>query len=450
MLKVHVFMIKGLMCLDAADFQLKLLLEQTQKDLLLFSTMSPGCRATGCCNRAQSDGWIYPTLLLCLFGFFSLMRPIDSFSVAYLIGPDKNITIEQVLNEILPVWTYSYLVMLVPVFLLTDYLRHKPVICFHGLILIINYTTFTFGQGVLVFQFSSFLYGMVAATEVAYYSYIYSIVGTEHYQKVTSYCRSVTLVGHTLASVLGQVLVSVWNVSYFYLNVISLVSASAAFLFSILLPMPKKSMFFHREEEAENIQVPPSTEDVEPKSENISPQNNVETPTFSQLPVISDGEALKQNVDGLVKAIDHHSRLKVLFQLWSDLKECYSSPRLLYWSIWWALATSGYYQILSYVQVLWDHVEPSQNTMVHNGGADAVSNLMGATTSFAIGYIKLDWAIWGELTLGIFTAVNCGLLYAMAFSNNIWVCYACYVLLKGSYMLLITIATFLFMAVTLQ
>ncbi|XP_067851194.1 thiamine transporter 2-like isoform X2 [Heptranchias perlo] len=347
----------------------------------------------------------------------------------------------KVMNEILPIWTYSCLVMLIPVFLLTDYLRHKPVIVFHGLIATIDLIIFIFGQGVLILQFMLFAYGIVTATEVAYYSYIYSVVSSEHYQKVTSYCRSVTLVAYTLGSVLGQVLVSVGNVSYFYLIVISLASVSVAFLSSIALPMPKRSMFFHRKD-TEEVQVSPSTEDVMSKSENISPQNNPDATTFSQSPVMSDGEVFKQDVDGLVKATDHHSTLKVLLQLWSDFKDCYSSSRLLYWSIWWVLATCGYYQSVTYVQVLWDHVEPSQNTLVYNGGAEALSNLMGAATSFAVGYIKLDFAIWGELALGIFSAVNSSALYAMALSNNIWVCYTCYVVFKGSYMMLITIATF--------
>ena len=43
-------------------------------------------------------------------------------------------------------------------------------------------------------QVLEFCCGMVTATEVAYYAYIYSVVSPEHYQKVSGYCRSVTLV----------------------------------------------------------------------------------------------------------------------------------------------------------------------------------------------------------------------------------------------------------------
>uniref|UniRef100_A0A8C7AZM7 Uncharacterized protein n=1 Tax=Neovison vison TaxID=452646 RepID=A0A8C7AZM7_NEOVI len=92
-----------------------------------------------------------------------------------------------------------------------------------------------FGQGVKAMQVVEFFYGMVTATEVAYYAYIYSVVSPEHYQKVSGYCRSITLV----------LLVFLASLSYFYLNVISLASISVAFVLSLFLPMPKKSMFFH-------------------------------------------------------------------------------------------------------------------------------------------------------------------------------------------------------------
>uniref|UniRef100_A0A8C8RCZ7 Thiamine transporter 2 n=1 Tax=Pelusios castaneus TaxID=367368 RepID=A0A8C8RCZ7_9SAUR len=79
-------------------------------------------------KEGQSSSWIYPTLVLCIYGFFSMMRPSEPFLTPYLTGPDKNLTIDEVTNQIFPVWTYSYLVLLFPVFLVTDYVRYKPII----------------------------------------------------------------------------------------------------------------------------------------------------------------------------------------------------------------------------------------------------------------------------------------------------------------------------------
>ncbi|XP_044148129.1 thiamine transporter 2-like isoform X3 [Bufo gargarizans] len=262
-----------------------------------------------------------------------------------------------------------------------------------------------------------FMYGMVTATEVAYFSYIYSVVDTEHYQKVTSYCRSITLVGFTLASVLGQLLVSLAGLSYFYLNVISLVSVSIAFLCSLVLPMPRKSMFFHKK------MIGVSSEEPKVSSDNPDePSTESKTETANKSP--------------------GPNFCKVLWLLCKDLKECYSSMQLLYWSLWWALATAGYNQVINYVQVLWEHVEPAQNSTIYNGGVEAVSTFLGALSSFAVGYVKVNWELTGELALAIFSAVSAGSLFLMDYSFNIWMCYAGYLIFKSSYMLLITIATF--------
>uniref|UniRef100_A0A670ZCC1 Solute carrier family 19 member 2 n=1 Tax=Pseudonaja textilis TaxID=8673 RepID=A0A670ZCC1_PSETE len=102
-----------------------------------------------------------------------------------------------------------------------------------------------YSQGILAVQFLEFFYGLVTATEIAYYSYIYSVVDLNLYQKVTSYCRSAALVGYTVGSVCGQVLVSVSGWSLFSLNVVSLTSVSVAFAIAWSLPMPQKSFFFH-------------------------------------------------------------------------------------------------------------------------------------------------------------------------------------------------------------
>ncbi|XP_075720038.1 thiamine transporter 2 [Rhinoderma darwinii] len=375
----------------------------------------------GLCTKRDNDNWTYPTVLLCIYGFFTYMRPSEPFLTPYLTGPVHNLTIEQVTNIVFPVWTYSYLVILFPVFLLTDYLRYKPVIILQGLSYIISWVLLLFARGVPAMQGLEFVYGMVTATEVAYFSYIYSVVDTEHYQKVTSYCRSITLVGFTVASVLGQLLVSLAGISYYYLNVITLASVSIAFVSSLVLPMPRKSMFFHKKMIGDSV----GESSKDPKVTSNNPE---------VLCTESETEASKKNPSP--------NFCKVLWLLCKDIKECYSSTQLLYWSLWWALATAGYNQVINYVQVLWEHVEPAQNSTIYNGGVEAVATFLGALSSLSVGYVKVNWELTGELALAIFSAVNAGSLFLMDYSINIWMCYAGYLIFKSSYMLLITIATF--------
>ncbi|XP_053315905.1 thiamine transporter 2 [Spea bombifrons] len=371
------------------------------------------------CWKKEYGGWVYPTVLLCIYGFFTFLRPSEPFLAPYLTGPEHNLTVEQVTNSIFPVWTYSYLAILLPVFLLTDYLRYKPVIILQGLSFIVTWVLLLFARGVPGMQGMEFAYGLVTATEVAYYSYIYSVVDTEHYQKVTSYCRSITLVGFTVAAVLGQILVSLAGVSYFYLNVITLVSVSVAFISSFFLPMPSKSMFFHRKAVGE----------VAPKSS--QPQLSSEQEIGIE-PITEMGPDKAEN----------KGFFQVLWLLCKDLKVCYSSKQLIYWSLWWALSTAGYNQVVNYVQVLWEHVAPAHNAAVYNGGVEAVSTFLGALAALLVGFVKVNWELTGELALAIFSAVDAGALFLMDYTNNIWVCYTGYLIFKSSYMLLITIATF--------
>ncbi|NWV80232.1 S19A3 protein, partial [Dasyornis broadbenti] len=383
----------------------------------------------GCWKQEKTNTWTFPTLILCLYGFFYMMKPSEPFLTPYLTGPDKNLTTDEVTNQILPVWTYSYLALLFPVFLLTDYMRYKPVLLLQGISLIITWLLLLFAQGVVAMQVVEFFYGMVTATEVAYYAYIYSVVSTQHYQRVTSYCRSVTLVAATVAAMLGQLLVSLAHVSYFYLNAITLASVSLAFLCSLFLPMPQKSMFFHRKDASEPL---PGPDKAAAPGASHRPSSCQEEKSCH---AAASGPTPQQQAGN---AGPHSPTLRVLLQLSKDLRDCYSSRKLLYWSLWWALATAGFNQVVNYIQVLWDFRAPSHSSAVYNGAVEAIATFL--ITSFLVQYMKINWDNFGELALGVFSAIDAGCLFVMHFSTNIWACYAGYLIFKACYMLLLTIA----------
>lgn len=130
----------------------------------------------------KSSSWAYPTAVLSLYGFFANCRVAEPFLTPYLIGPHKNISEEvvrmadiyciyilyimwiygtetgiqnifsgtcfqQVTNYLFPVWTYSYLAFLFPIFLLTDFMRYKPLIMTQGFFLVTNYILLCFAPG---------------------------------------------------------------------------------------------------------------------------------------------------------------------------------------------------------------------------------------------------------------------------------------------------------------
>ncbi|KAL4648506.1 thiamine transporter 2-like [Arapaima gigas] len=398
-------------------------------------------------------GWGYPTALLCIYGFFSTVKPLEPFLIPYLTGPDKNFTTEQVNNQIFPVWTYSYLVVLIPVFLVTDYLRYKPVIIFQGVNLWVTSGLLLWAQGVTTMQIMQFFYSMVTACDVAYFSYIYSVVDLQHYQKVTAYCRSIQLVGYTVGSVLGQLMVSFNLMSYQEILILNLVLISIALLTSCFLPMPQRSMFFHQKPDENDTTAGPSGH-TNPNMTTGEPANDGIGEAHSDQPgreTLGRGEVHQNNaaisaIEDVGDCNNTDSKetgqcFKVLLRLWREFLQCYSR-QLLYWSLWCVLATCGYNQTVNYVQVVWEHIEPSQNFTIFNGGVEAVSNLFSASMAYAVGCIKVNWATWGELALGSFSCLGAASLFLMTFTSSIWVCYTAYVVFKCLYMLLITIAMF--------
>ncbi|KAF5902951.1 thiamine transporter 1-like, partial [Clarias magur] len=351
--------------------------------------------------------------------------PSEPFLTPFLMGPDKNLTETEVMNRIYPVWTYSYLALLFPVFLATDYLRYKPVLILQSASYIITYAMLVKAQGVLAMQFLEFFFGIATATEIAYYSYIYSVVEPAHYQKVTGFCRSVTLLASAVGSLSGQILVSAAQVPLLHLNIISLSSFCVAFLAPWCLPMPSKSLFFHQE-----VSVP---------------QNNAGKVLVNQSEDHEGKMPVNVNEDNTVVE-RHYGRtgglVEVLKTLRADFVKCYSCRTLLTWSVWWSLSTTGYFQVINYTQVLWEHIMSSKEFVIYNGYVETLSTLLGALAAFGVGLVKVPWAVWGELALFIFSMIIAVAVYIMVGVQNIWVCYTSYVIFRTTYMLLITIATY--------
>uniref|UniRef100_A0A4W6D0G7 Solute carrier family 19 member 2 n=1 Tax=Lates calcarifer TaxID=8187 RepID=A0A4W6D0G7_LATCA len=365
-------------------------------------------------SRSSNMSVLHPTLLLCVYGFFSNLRPSEPFLTAYLMGPDKNLTETQVVSEIYPIWTYSYLVLLFPIFLATDYLCYKPVLILQATSLVVTYVMLLKVQGILAMQFLEFFFGLATAAEVAYFSYIYSVVEPVHYQRVTGYCRSITLFGSAAGSLTGQLLLSVAKVQLLHLVIVTLASAVVAFVAPWFLPMPKRSLFFHKSAE-------------ERPAQQQQQQHHGEGGGFRES---SEAEARSSGL------------MEVLRKLFDDFLQCYRSGPLLAWSLWWALATCGYFQVINYAQALWENIRPSQEYEIYNGYVETLSTLLGALAALLVGYLPICWALWGELALCVLSLLMAVCVFVMDTLRQIWLCYSSYILFRATYMLLITVATY--------
>lgn len=62
-------------------------------------------------------------------------------------------------------------------------------------------------------------------------------------------------------------------------------------------------------------------------------------------------------------------------------------------------------------------------------------------TSFAAGFVKIRWAVWGKLVIAAVMGLQAGLVLLMYTSRSIWLCYFAFVLFRGAYQFLVPIAT---------
>ncbi|XP_058456863.1 thiamine transporter 1-like [Malaya genurostris] len=298
--------------------------------------------------------WLKISLLLCTFGFLKEMRPSEPFVVDYLAGPWRNITMTEVVQELLPIGTYSYLAQLAVIFLITDLLRYKPLIVVNGFAGIIVWSMLIWTTSLQTLKIMMVFYGTYCAVEIAYYSYIYAKVDREHYNKVTSHSRAAIYGGKCLAGVLAQTLVSFEVMDYKRLNCISLVSQIFATIWALLLPSVMTSMYFHRAALSTGVN------DFLEHTERISK-------SASTVP-------LKRKI------------ISAFLLIWMHFKSSYTNLAVLKWSIWYAIAMAGYIQIIAYVQALWSEVDPNHKA-VWNAAVEATVTLLAAIASLVPAYI---------------------------------------------------------------
>lgn len=97
--------------------------------------------------------WLSISIVLCIFGFLKEIRPSEPFVYEFLIDKRwRNITNDQVTQEVYPVATYSYLAHLFLVFLITDLCRYKPLIILLGVSGIIIWSLLLWTESLLALQ----------------------------------------------------------------------------------------------------------------------------------------------------------------------------------------------------------------------------------------------------------------------------------------------------------
>jgi thiamine transporter 2/3 len=75
----------------------------------------------------------------------------------------------------------------------------------------------------------------------------------------------------------------------------------------------------------------------------------------------------------------NHTEPSACSRLWEDFKDAYSNSSILKWSLWWALASAGQYQVVNYVQALWEKINEENQLEPYNGVVKALHTFLSNT-----------------------------------------------------------------------
>ncbi|KAL3112939.1 hypothetical protein niasHT_012508 [Heterodera trifolii] len=385
--------------------------------------------------------WKIIVALACSFGIIKKFRPGTPFLTPFLESEEfKNFTNAQVNSEIYTYWTYSNLLAMVPIIVVTDFLRYKPILVLEAVSLLACWLLLVYGTTLRQMQLMQICFGISTAASVAYNTYLYAIVDKRNYKKVTSYFRTASMVGKFLAYCSGQILITTKIGDFLLLNEITLIVSSLLIPIVIMLPMPKKekgqqigkkSQTEQQQNEVLLENNPNKNVDQQPKSDSINgtildEQINVVKKKYDQLE-IDQPKSDQQNPSN-----------------WAKIKTKFFAPYqnrvVFHWSIFSIIITAIVYQAQNYIQTLWAY-RKVHDKYVWNGFVECINTLLSALVVFLVQFIPLKWAEYSILVCCISTMVMALLLYAMVYFGSIFADYILYIVLYMFYNMLITIAS---------
>ncbi|XP_016950068.1 thiamine transporter 2 [Drosophila biarmipes] len=365
------------------------------------------------------ESWLRVSCVLCIFGFLRELRPSEPYHAEILMGEWYHVTQDEVNRSVYPVGTYSYLALLIFVFLITDLLRYKPVIVANAITGICIWGTLIWTSTLGGLQAVEVFYGFYQAAEVAYYSYIYAKVDKQYYPRVTSHTRAAMFVGKLVAGLLAQLVIGLQWMNYKQLFYISVSSQVAALLWAFFLPKVEKSVYFHNKSEAIQAAGKPDGGGLEKASE------------------ITDGKEVEEKT-----ATSPSKKVPAWQLLWSHFRSAYTNNLVLQWSLWYAISLAGFLQITTYMQVVWKSFA-NEPTIAWNGAVDVALTLLSAVSALLAGYFHAGRLRTRSslLSMALLSILQGGCVLLSCWTTNIYLSYLGYVLYGGLFAFTITVAS---------
>ncbi|XP_065220657.1 thiamine transporter 1-like [Planococcus citri] len=367
------------------------------------------------------ETWLKLSIWVAVYGFLKDCQPLDSYITQYLVNPPLNFTTEEVYQEIYPVATYISLVELIFVFLLTDWLRYRPVIFVNAVSYIGMMVMLIWFRTSAAMKVMELCFGTMMSTEVAYYTYIYTKVGKEHYHAVTSYLRTSSLLGRCFGCIFGQILYVKNILNMLQLCYIQLFGAVVTFIWAFLLPPVKTSLYFYRYD------------------------NTILDKAEGKPVVVSNGD-VNNAENGYSPALKKVSKVPcslVVKRLWSEFKHVYTNSYTLKWSIWYALFQAGFHHEGTYSQTLWIHIDkenPEEQMLPYTGVVESIYTIFGALLALASGYVVMKGDIGSEILMFLSPVVQGLMCIWAAQTESMWQAYCSHILFAGVYYFAVSIA----------
>uniref|UniRef100_A0A0N5B3L7 MFS domain-containing protein n=1 Tax=Strongyloides papillosus TaxID=174720 RepID=A0A0N5B3L7_STREA len=348
-------------------------------------------------------------IFLCLYGFFKEFRPITPFLTPFLISEKKGFTKNEVYESVYPLWAYAHFVFSIPIVFFTDYLNFKPILLIESLSLIATGFLLTFGRSLFSIQMTQITYGCATASEIAFMSYLYTIVHENEIVFVTGLIRGVILLSKCLCTSVSQLGISLKWFNLTFINETTLVMSILALPFVILAIFPKMCL---KNDSNKNIH-----NDIE------------ERKTLKNCEKINDNEKGRR-----MRTLNFIERIK-------HVKDNLSDPiLLLVWSSWWIITSALIFQMYNYIQVHWTPLQ-TETKNIYNGLVEFINTLLGAAVTLSFSRLKINW----KKGTGLITSIS-SIFFSFSFAilaetTNIYLSYTIYVIINVTYLFLIAVAS---------
>lgn len=313
--------------------------------------------------------------MLSIAGFFLEFKPSEPFLTNYLIQ-NKGLTNDQVGKDVYPISVYSYFAFILPVGFLSEFIGYKNVVILGVVARELTRILLLWSEGLFNMQLMQITFGFAMAAEIIYYSYIYLLVPQSEFQLATSLIRSLPLVGHVIAGIVGQSIVSM-GYDYVVLFYISFSCVSVGFLIILAMPDTSKPVN-HESSVTDSVATPDDSVSTrsfileESAEEIVSSENNGDT--FESTSLSNDFDnSVPENLSifALCRKIGFYATFSFI------LKQ-FKSGQVFLWSSWFWLGDSIHGMVMNYNTVLFQDLSPHKS---YNGVVLAVGRFFAALMS---------------------------------------------------------------------